>query len=50
MILSQGIQSGIQLCIAQNHKNHIILCIRRKLRHHRNAADRYAGRKLILDP
>ena len=50
LILSQGIQSGIQLRIAQNHKDHIILCIRRKLCHHRNAADRHARREFVLDP
>ena len=49
-VRSQGIQRRIQLRIAQDHKNHIIPVIRRKRGHHRNAADRRAKRKLILDP
>ena len=46
----QGIQSRTQLRIAQDHKDHIVLCIRCERGHHRNAADRCAKRKLILDP
>ena len=49
-IRPQGVQSGIQLRIAQDHKDHIVHCIRCKFSHHRNAADRCAERKFILDP
>lgn len=46
----QRVQNGIQLCIAQDHKDHIVHCIRCKFSHHRNAADRGAERKFVLDP
>ena len=46
----QRVQNGIQLRITQNHKDHIVRCIRCKFGHHRNTADRGAGRKFILDP
>ena len=49
-VCPQRIQNGIQLRITQNHKDHIILCIRRKLGHDRNVADRRAKRKLVFDP
>ena len=42
----QRVQNGIQLRIAQDHKDHIVPCIRCKLRHHRNAADRGAEAKI----
>jgi len=46
----QRVQNGIQLRIAQDHKNHIVHCIRCKFRHHRNATNRGAERKFVLDP
>jgi len=46
----QRVQNGIQLRITQNHKDHIVRCIRCKFGHHRNAADRGAERKFVLDP
>ena len=49
-IRPQRVQNGIQLCIAQDHKDHIVHCIRCKFSHHRNAADRGAERKFVLDP
>ena len=46
----QRVQNGIELRIAQNDKEYIVLRIRRKLGHDRDAADRRAKRKLVLDP
>ena len=46
----QCVQNGIELRIAQNDKDYIVLRIRRKLGHDRNAADRRAKRKLVFDP
>lgn len=40
----------IRICLAQDDEDHVVLVLRFQLRRDRNAADRHAGRKLILDP
>ena len=49
-IRPQGIEDRVELRIAQDDEDHVVLVLRFQLRHDRNAADRHAGRKLILDP
>lgn len=49
-IRPQGIEDRVELRIAQDDEDHVVLVLRFQLRRDRNAADRHAGRKLILDP
>ena len=49
-IRPQGIEDRVELCIAQDDEDHVVLVLRFQLRRDRNAADRHAGRKLTLDP
>ena len=44
-----SIEDRVELCIAQDDEDHVVLVLRFQLRHDRNTADRHAGRKLILD-